>query len=71
MCIRASRSAYGGTKTLVFSTLGWTGGKNFFLGGAYLIVGGASILASFVACFFWCKGRQMGSAEELVWNSRR
>jgi len=57
---RFPASAYGGTKTLVFSTLGWTGGKNFFLGGAYLIVGGASILASFVACFFLVQGAPNG-----------
>jgi hypothetical protein len=69
--LRFPTSLFGGSKTLVLSTLGWTGGKNWFLGGAFLVVGSLALAMSFVCGFAWCKGRQMGNAEQLVWGRRQ
>ncbi|GMS92727.1 hypothetical protein PENTCL1PPCAC_14902, partial [Pristionchus entomophagus] len=41
-------SQFGGEKGFVVSTTGWAGGKNSFLGIAYLVVGGASIVVGLV-----------------------
>ena len=68
---RFPTSLFGGSKTIVMSTLGWTGGKNWFLGGAFLVVGSLALAMSFVCGFAWCKGRQMGNAEQLVWGRRQ
>lgn len=40
--------SFGGTKTLVLSTSSWLGGKNSFLGVAYIFVGSSSILIAFI-----------------------
>lgn len=40
--------SFGGKKKLVLSTATWLGGKNDFLGFAYLIVGGLCIFLAFV-----------------------
>lgn len=41
-------NAYKGTKTVMFSTVSWIGGKNTFLGIAYLIVGGFCVAIGLV-----------------------
>jgi hypothetical protein len=64
-------ASFGGTKTLVLSNLGWTGGKNLFLAGAFLVVGSISFALAIVCLLAWVKGRQMGSAAELVWQRRQ
>ena len=64
---------FSGTKALVLTTLSWAGGKNPFLGVAYLVVGCLSLALAFG---FWVRqtffgGRQLGDAESLVWGSKR
>eukprot|EP00300_Choanocystis_sp_HF-7_P024526 c25_g1_i2.p3 GENE.c25_g1_i2~~c25_g1_i2.p3 ORF type:complete len:225 (+),score=40.61 c25_g1_i2:313-987(+) len=41
-------AAFGGTKSLVISTVSWMGGKNSFLGIAYIVVGLISIVIGLV-----------------------
>lgn len=61
--------AYGGTKTLVISTKTVIGGKNPFLGIAYIVVGGLCILLGifFTARHFF-KPRKLGDHRYLTWN---
>ena len=68
---RFPTALFGGSKSLVVSTLGWTGGKNPFLGVAYLVVGSISCALALVFLRAWCKGRSMGNAAALVWTPRR
>ena len=63
-------SGYGGTKAIVVTTLSFLGGKNAFIGGAYLVVGGLCIA---VALLFALKQavwpgsvRKLGDASYLV-----
>ncbi|KAF2286579.1 hypothetical protein GH714_018074 [Hevea brasiliensis] len=61
--------SFNGKKKLVLSTTSWLGGKNDFLGIAYLIVGG---LCFFLAmCFtvvYLVKPRRLGDPSYLSWN---
>lgn len=65
-------SSFDGKKSLVVSTTSWLGGKNPFLGIAYIVVG-ALCLA--LALFFGLKqkfsGRNLGDTDLLVWNTSR
>jgi hypothetical protein len=62
-----------GTKTLVISTMSWMGGKNDFLGIAYIVVG--CICAAIGTAFFFRQTfgleRRLGDAGLLVWAARR
>lgn len=59
----------GGTKRLVLSTTTWIGGKNPFLGMAYLFVGGLSlILAIGFILLYVIKPRPLGDPSYLSWN---
>lgn len=63
--------AYGGQKSLVLSTASWLGGKNEFLGIAYLTVGGICIFLSIV--FFvlqFTNYRPLGDTSYLSWNRK-
>lgn len=60
-----------GTKSLVLSTTSWMGGKNPFLGIAYLVVG--SIALALAAVFFamdYFKPRKLGDTNYLVWKTK-
>ena len=61
---------FNGKKHVVLSTTSWLGGKNDFLGIAYIVVGGISFLCGCV--FFvvqWRFPRQRGDVSYLSWNA--
>ena len=45
--------SFGGSKALVLSTTSWIGGKNKFIGVAYLIVGGLCLFLALVFVVFY------------------
>jgi len=61
-------TSFGGKKYIVISTTSWLGGKNPFLGYAYMVVGGVCIL---LAIIFGLKhlisGRRQGDTSYLEW----
>ncbi|CAA6668648.1 unnamed protein product [Spirodela intermedia] len=60
---------FGGKKKLVLSTASWLGGKNDFLGLAYLIVGGLCFfLAAVFTIIYLVKPRKLGDPTYLSWN---
>ncbi|KAG8645349.1 ALA-interacting subunit 3 [Manihot esculenta] len=62
---------YGGKKRLVLSTTTWIGGKNDFLGIAYVFIGGLNLLlaVSFILIFV-LKPRPLGDPNYLSWNKQ-
>ncbi|XP_058090504.1 ALA-interacting subunit 1-like isoform X1 [Magnolia sinica] len=61
--------SFGGKKKLVLSTTSWIGGKNDFLGVAYLTVGGLCLFLaiSFILLYF-ARPRPLGDPSFLSWN---
>lgn len=61
--------SFNGKKMLVLSTTSWIGGKNDFLGIAYLTVGGLCFfLALLFTLIYLIKPRQLGDPSYLSWN---
>lgn len=61
--------SFGGKKKLVLSTTNWLGGKNNFLGMAYIFVGSFSIFISIVFILLHVKNpRPYGDVTCLSWN---
>ncbi|KAE9585000.1 putative CDC50/LEM3 family protein [Lupinus albus] len=61
--------SFNGKKTLVLSTTSWLGGKNDFLGIAYLTIGGLCfVLALAFTIVYFVKPRQLGDPSYLSWN---
>ena len=61
--------AFGGSKSLVVATTSWAGGKNAFLGTAYMIVGAICLVLG--AAFFvkhWFNPRKLGDTSRLRWG---
>ena len=66
-------SVFSGKKSLVLSTMSWMGGKNDFLGIAYIVVGFAclGIAGAFFARQQLGAERRLGDAAFLTWSARR
>ncbi|KAA8569790.1 hypothetical protein MFRU_004g04710 [Monilinia fructicola] len=63
-------TAYGGTKSIVISTRTVMGGKNPFLGIAYIVVGGLCILlGALFTVTHLIKPRKLGDHTYLSWNN--
>ncbi|CAG7852155.1 Meiotically up-regulated gene 89 protein [Serendipita indica DSM 11827] len=62
-------SQFGGTKSVVISTVSWIGGKNPFLGYAYIAAAGLFILLAVIGLVWHClKPRKLGDMNLLSWN---
>lgn len=62
-------SGFGGTKSIVLSTSSWLGGKNNFLGYAYVVVGVVCVVLAI--CFFIkdrLSPRELGNASYVTWK---
>ncbi|CAN6285917.1 unnamed protein product [Urochloa humidicola] len=61
--------SFRGSKALVLSTTSWIGGKNKFIGVAYLIVGGLCLFLALVfVVLYMIKPRTLGDPSFLSWN---
>jgi len=61
--------SFGGKKKLVLSTATWLGGKNDFLGFAYLVVGSLCMFLAFAFTLLYViKPRKLGDHNYLSWN---
>lgn len=60
---------FGGTKSLVISTVSWIGGKNPFLGWAYIGAAALFIILATIGLVWHCvKPRRLGDMSLLSWN---
>ena len=64
-------ASYDGTKSIVFATTSWLGGKNTFLAYAYVVTGAVCL---FLAIVFGIKHlvspREMGDPKYLKWKQK-
>ncbi|KAL8462795.1 hypothetical protein ACS0TY_033713 [Phlomoides rotata] len=61
--------SFNGKKKLVLSTTSWLGGKNDFIGIAYLTVGGLCLSLAFAFILIYLiKPRELGDPSYLSWN---
>jgi hypothetical protein len=62
-------SKFDGKKYVVLSTVSWLGGKNPFLGIAYIVVGSLCIILGILFALIHCiKPRRLGDITYLNWN---
>lgn len=61
-------AAFDGTKSIVITELSWLGGKNPFLGIAYIVTGSVCVLLGFVFLIkHKISGRRLGDTSYLEW----
>ena len=61
--------SFKGTKSIVLSTGSWLGGKNDFMGIAYIIIGALSLLIGFIFLIkHLVSPRMLGDHRYLSWN---
>jgi len=66
---RFNTYGFGGKKYVIVSTASWLGGRNDFLGVAFVAVGGASFLFSLILLVLQLAfKRQLGDTSRLSWN---
>jgi hypothetical protein len=66
---RYNVSSFGGTKSVVLATTSWLGGKNPFLGIAYIVVGAVSLLQGIVFLIKQLVSpRKLGDTSYLRWS---
>ena len=62
-------SMFSGTKSVVFSTVSWVGGRNPFMGLAYIAVAGLSVLLGLLfTARHLIRPRKLGDMSYLSWN---
>ncbi|PWN20725.1 Lem3/Cdc50 [Microstroma glucosiphilum] len=62
-------SMFGGTKSIVLSTVSWVGGRNPFLGLAYIVVAGILLVFALVfTAHHLIRPRKLGDMALLSWN---
>ena len=62
-------ASFSGTKAVVLSTTSWMGGRNFFLGYAYVVIGVICIVLA--VCFlvkYKMAPRDLGDASYITWQ---
>lgn len=60
---------FGGTKSVVISTVSWIGGKNPFLGWAYVAAAALFVVLAVIGLVWHClKPRKLGDMNLLSWN---
>ena len=63
--------SFSGTKSFVISTTSWLGGKNDFLGIAYIVVGSLCLVLGLVFLVrHVVKPRKLGDTKLLSWNNK-
>jgi hypothetical protein len=61
--------SFSGHKTVVLTTISWIGGRNFFLGYAYLVVGIVCIVLAMTFFIKWrVSPRDLGTAAYVTYN---
>lgn len=62
-------SMFRGTKSIVFSTVSWVGGRSLFLGGAYIAAAALSVLLGLIfTARHLIRPRKLGDLSLLSWN---
>ncbi|KAL1921974.1 uncharacterized protein VTP21DRAFT_10616 [Calcarisporiella thermophila] len=63
-------SSYGGSKAIILSTITFLGGRNPYLGIAYMVVGALCVLIALIFTVWHCvRPRKLGDPSYLSWNN--